>query len=372
MSKQINPKFIHALLDDSSAKVPEKPTFKHLGGVYVKSVVNHIRKFESPLGKNNMMLRCTQCGAKGQYDVGVVVVNPEKPKDKQYTGYFRCKQCNAAGCWDEPLDIHLLMMAAVLSPHADLPVHFGENVLSDGFRPTFGTDAEEHYLNLMAQDHQNALLWNKLGNVYKTGSRPELAMAAYEKSIALDLMQIESHLSIAQLLQVLEQDKQAIFHYHQAMLFADRYEHLSDVQLRELVASAIANSFILAHESKNKLKALPSREDILAAGSSADFTVAQIPHTFILSTDDLESLYPIARVFIGKRQQKPKHKTIASKAQRVEAFIVAQTEPFTKAHIQQACPDISLATINKVVAELRKAGKIDFTGYGTAVRWFTI
>ena len=371
MSKQINPKLIHALLDDSSAKVPEKPTFKHLGGVYVKSVVDHIRKFEPPFGKNNMMLRCTQCGAKGQYDVGVVVVNPEKPKDKQYTGYFRCKQCNAAGCWDEPLDIHLLMMAAVLSPHADLPVHFGENVLSDGFRPTFGTDAEEHYLTLIAQDRQNALLWNKLGNVYKMGARPELAMAAYEKSIALDHMQIESHLSIAQLLQVLEQDKQAIFHYHQAMLFADRYEHLSDFQLRELIASAIANSFIITYDSKYKLNTLPSAEDIAAAGSKANLTSANLPRYLTLSSEDLTTFYPLAEAFLSPERPTPKRK-VGTKAQRVEAFIVKQTEPFTKAHIQQACPDVSLATINKVVAELRKAGKIDFTGHGTAVRWFTI
>lgn len=378
-SKQINPKLIQALTNEPLSQIPAAPTFKYLGGAYVKSIVDNLKKVQSQHPKNEMMMRCEQCGKTGKYNIGVVAISIENPKSKQLSGYFRCKHCNAGGPWEEPLDLQMLAMTAVLAPDRNLPVHFGEIALSDGFKPPYATDAEEHYLQLIQKEPENALLWNKLGNLYKSGARPELAMAAFEKSIALDANQLESHLSIANLLHEIKDYKNAIYHFHQMMIVADKYTYLTAKHLRELLSYGICNSFIAAYESKNKFEPLPSQQQLIEAGSTANLQSAHLSQYLTLSSEDISTFYPLAEAFMGNRLKKssrPSRKQAAprtgTKAQQVKAFVAGQTQPFTKADIQKACPDVSMATITKVVRELRKAGKLEMTGIGADIRWFNI
>lgn len=98
--------------------------------------------------------------------------------------------------------------------------------ISDGYTPLYATDGEEHYLQLIATNPTDNLLWNKLGNLYLTGSRPELAMAAFEKSIALDPNQVKSHLSIANLLMQPKDYKYINDHLHKMLLAAEHYPYL--------------------------------------------------------------------------------------------------------------------------------------------------
>ena len=363
VGKQINPKLIQALTNQLLTDIPSSPTFKHLGGTYVKSIVDHIKKIETPQPKNEMMMKCKQCGHSGKYDVGIVSISfaneEQKKPTQQLSGYFRCKHCNTGGQWEESLELSMLGISAMLAPQNQLPVHFGEIQLSDGYAPPYATDGEEHLLQLIADSPTNGLLWNKLGNLYLTGSRPELAIIAFEKSIELDPHQVESHISIANLLMQLRNYKQAIHHLHQMMIAAEAYPHLEATRLRELLAHGICTSFIAATESRNKYEALPTKQQLIAAGSTVDLESDKLPRWLALSSEDITTFYPLAEAFMGERAielyqitKKKKTQQKVSKSQQVQAFIHTQQGFFTKADIQNACPDVSTATISKVVNEL--------------------
>lgn len=62
----------------------------------------------------------------------------------------------------------------------------GQIALYDGSTPRWVTDAEENFLTKLRENGQNGFLWNRLGNLYFKGGRPELAAAAYEKSLQVD------------------------------------------------------------------------------------------------------------------------------------------------------------------------------------------
>ena len=377
--KQINPKFIHALTNQPLAEIPASPSFKHLGGTYVRSIVDQLKKIVTPQPQNKMMLKCTQCGHSGKYDIGIIAISVKNgtKKSQQFSGYFRCKHCNAGGPWEESAELVMFMIAALLAPQEDLPIQFGEIQLSDGYAPPYATDGEEHYLKLIAATPKNSLLWNKLGNLYLTGSRPELAMAAFEKSIEFDANQIESHISIANLLMQVRNYKQAIQHLHQMMIAAEAYPHLEATSLRELLAHGICTSFIAATEAKNKYDPLPTQEKLMEVGSTVDLQSGKLPRFLTLSSENISTFYPLAEIFMGARakelsgtRKKKKPQQKGSKSQQVEEFIQAQQGLFTKADIQQACPDVSLATITKVVRELRKAGIVEMTGMGANIQWY--
>ncbi|MER2192166.1 MAG: hypothetical protein ABS951_14490 [Solibacillus sp.] len=377
--KQINPKLIQALTNKTLTDIPSSPTFKHLGGTYVKSIVDQIKKVGTPNEKNNVMMKCAHCGQTGTYDIGVMAINISdkgQNKSQQFTGYFRCKHCNAGSQWEESTELYLLGISALLSPNEQLPVHFGEIQLFDGTAPKYATDAEEHLLLLISTSPPSGFLWNKLGNLYLTGSRPELAMAAFEKSIELDPNQMESHLSIANLLMPIKNYQHAIQHLHQMMISAHAYKHADALYLRELLAHGICTSFIAATESRNKYPALPTPEQLLAAGSKVNLEADELSDWLVLSSEDITTFYPLAEAFMGEHAlelretiQKKKTQQKGAKSKQVQAFITAQQSFFTKADIQQACPNVSTATISKVVNELRKVGVIEMIGAGRNVQW---
>ena len=102
--KQINPKLIQTLTNKSIADIPSSPTFKHLGGTYVKSIVDQIKKVGTPYEKNEMMMTCKQCGNSGKYNIGIMAIDISdkgQNKSQQFTGYFRCKHCNTGGQWED-------------------------------------------------------------------------------------------------------------------------------------------------------------------------------------------------------------------------------------------------------------------------------
>lgn len=376
--KQINPKLIRALTNQSITDIPSSPTFKHLGGTYVKSVVDQIKKFDTPYDKNEVMLTCKQCGHSGKYNIGIMAIDISdkgQHKSQQFTGYFRCQHCNTGGQWEDSAELYLLGISALMTSNEQLPVHFGEIQLFDGTSPKYATDGEEHLLNLISTSPKSGLLWNKLGNIYLTGSRPELAMAAFEKSIELDLNQIESHLSIANLLMPIKNYQHAIQHLHHMMITAHTYKHVEATHLRELLAHGLCTSFIAATESKNKYTALPTQQQLIAAGSTINLESHGLPEWLQLSSEDLTSFYPLAELFMGERtlelkgtikKNKPQKVT---KSQQVQAFIDAQQSLFTKADIQNACPHVSAATITRVVNELRKNEIIEMVGLGRNTQW---
>ena len=304
--KQINPKLIQALTNKDISTIPASPTFKHLGGTYVKSIVDNLRKTTPYFDKNEVMMTCQHCKQSGKYNVGLVMVgiSEDNKPEQQYTGYFRCKHCNAAGEWEEPVELYMLNMSAMLSPEEDNPyVQYGQMQLFDGTIPKYATDGEDHLLSLISNSPDNALLWNKLGNLYYTGARPELAMAAFEKSIALDPNQLESHLSIGKILYQIKDYQHAIKHFHQMMLVAEQYEHLDAHQLREIIAFGICQCFIASTESKNRYLPIPTKEQIMEANRTIDLETPELLEGITLSSEDMTTFYPFAEAFMGKRAE---------------------------------------------------------------------
>ena len=304
--KQINPKLIQALTNQDISTIPSSPMFKHLGGTYVKSIVDHIKKIEPLFEKNEVMMTCQSCNQSGKYNIGMVFIDAsenDKPK-QQYSGYFRCKHCNAAGQWEDSIELYMLSIEALLTPEQENSlVQFGQIQLFDGTLPKYATDGEEHLLQLISASPSNALLWNKLGNLYLAGARPELAMVAFEKSIAIDPNQLESHVSIGKILLQIKDYQHAIHHFHQMMLTAEQYEHLDPHSLRELVAFGICECFIASTESKQNYSPIPTREQVMAVNREINLETPELLQGIELSSEDITTFYPLAEAFMGKRAQ---------------------------------------------------------------------
>ncbi|QBP43156.1 Fic family protein [Paenisporosarcina antarctica] len=79
--------------------------------------------------------------------------------------------------------------------------------------------------------------------------------------------------------------------------------------------------------------------------------------TFVAAYKDLES-----RVGVIKSQK-------GGKSQRVHVFIEKKLGFFTKSDIRNACPDVSEATINRVLSELKKQQLIESVGLGRNAKW---
>lgn len=79
--------------------------------------------------------------------------------------------------------------------------------------------------------------------------------------------------------------------------------------------------------------------------------------TFIAAYKKLEE-----RVGVVESQQ-------GNKSRRVHTFIDAKLGYFTKSDIREACPDVSDATINRVLNELKEQGLVEATGLGRHAKW---
>ncbi|WP_421381690.1 tetratricopeptide repeat protein [Bacillus salacetis] len=304
---QINPRFIHALTGEGLDSIPVSPINSAVKGNYIKTIRDNRKSIGDSSG-NEFMLTCKACGRKGKYDVGLVVVNPDFQKEDevssylQLTGYFRCKHCNAAGEWKDSNDIKMLALTAMMGPEMMSDrCHVGQNSLFDGTSHQYATDAEEHLLTKILARSEDAYLWNRLGNLYRTGGRPELAMAAYEKSVAIHQGQIESHYSIAHLLEQAGDIENAAFHYHQLMLSAASYHDVSADTLRTLIALSLREMVIINQLTSGKVPIFPSREQTEESGMSSDSEKMMKEFNHDVDLDNLPSFYPLAEMFMGER-----------------------------------------------------------------------
>lgn len=58
-----------------------------------------------------------------------------------------------------------------------------------------------------------------------------------------------------------------------------------------------------------------------------------------------------------------------NKAGRIRQFVESRITPFNKADVRNACPDVSEATINRILRELRDEGLIKPSGRGRGAKW---
>lgn len=318
----INPFLIHVL----NGKVPERsnPTISMLPGEYVRMVVKNKDKVSQVLPSNVEFLKCRDCGKKGKYDLGVICFNldkygrsrkgTQKTEDNlemedciQTTGYFRCKHCNSAGNWEFSSDFLFkmttkLMMRTFLKEDGDF--QFGKIHLFDGYAPRYATDSEEYLLKKIQDEGQSGLLWNKLGNTYHKGGRPELAAAALEQSVRVDPTHIESHFSLGQILFQAGEHDLATHHYHKALCHAKDYTLLDPYALRDILSNALSSLLYIYLDSGRESPFLSTIEELAATGVEDDHEFAQLGLAGVeLFQDQLDSFYPLAELYMGDKKK---------------------------------------------------------------------
>lgn len=311
---QINPLLIHQLTGREISEIPESPTRSWLPGSYARLIHKHKEQIDRHFGENSFMIKCKSCGRKGKYDVGLIVVNAgreEPEKSVQTTGYFRCKHCNDAGNWEIPSEF---MMAAVtgalassvsgLEDRQEDRFMVGESLLYDGSWHPFASDAEEHLLNQLKRDPNNVFLWDRLGNTYEKGNRPELAAAVFEHATIIDPGQIESHFSLGSFSFQIGNFEKAAYHLKQVLIGASDYDAMNAETLRQIVAHSLTDLFYISQQSNDEIKFLPTKEELVAAGKMKSKEKFNFDKEVNIIPGEPDSFFPIAEMYMGSRRYK--------------------------------------------------------------------
>lgn len=329
----INPLLISVATGQDVANISPRPTVAMLPGKYPKTVYKHIKTINEEFPENIFRLTCGNCGKSGDYDLGTLVFSKDSAEEKkevekfQVLGYFRCKHCNAAGDWKLSPRIYTMLAAKVAATaingptEADKPegVIFGKAVIDNDFLPRWGSDAESYFLKKLTETPDNAYLWNRLGNTYYRGKRPELAVLAHEQALLNDIGQVESHYSIGKILIECGELEKASEHLRQAVAYSHQYKNLTAYDLREIVVGAIEILLTIYKQSGNKINMLPKPDEQAIAHLTKSQIAATLSFDFEIEDDRRETLYPLAEVYIGDRRNEllPEERAIRKQSNKV-------------------------------------------------------
>ncbi|WLD93099.1 tetratricopeptide repeat protein [Alkalihalobacillus sp. AL-G] len=310
------------LIEILTRKEIENPTVSDIPGKYSKLISEKVEGFPMLTHKNEVLMTCRNCGYNSTYDVGTILVNKEKFKSEketedalQFSGYFRCAACNEAGNWEISKDLLIRVTSVIMASTGgvkDDRFGVGAYHLYDGSTHQFATDSEEYMLEKISERDEDgvepssedlSLIWNKLGNLYWTGSRPDLAVAAFEQSLDLDAGHTESHFSLAQILHRADEIELAASHYRKMLIGARYYKGMEALEFRELLANGLLDSFAITAKTDGKIQALPIRDELNLTPAEADEFGDIFKLDFKPKLDDVASFYPVAEIFMGKRQK---------------------------------------------------------------------
>jgi len=130
-----------------------------------------------------------------------------------------------------------------------------------------------------------------------------LAVAAFEHSLSIDPMQTESWYSLGMILEDIEPNATATF-YHKMLISASNYRKMDAKSLRELLLVALRALVGLNIYSNGEISIIPQPKDYedlninihdLGYGQTEIFEGEVHP-------DNLQSFYPLAELFMGKRR----------------------------------------------------------------------
>jgi len=180
----------------------------------------------------------------------------------------------------------------------------GKMQLYDGTSPQWVSEGEERYLERLKMNREDSYLWNKLGNLYNKGGRPELAAAAFEHSVNIDASQVESHYTLGDFLFQIGKLELAAKHFRQVLVYARVYNKLDALELRNLLTYTLCKLLDIHHETKEKVPFVPTTEE-LALTKQFDETAAAKSdelhlYEFDLQPGDWESFLPVAEMYMGK------------------------------------------------------------------------
>jgi tetratricopeptide (TPR) repeat protein len=307
----INPLLISIATGQDVANLSLRPTVSMLPGRYSKIVYKYMDVVNSEFPENIFRLTCGQCGKSGDYDLGTLVfpvgIEAGGAVEKfQALGYFRCKHCNSAGEWEMSSRMRTMLAGKMAAAAFDNPqnghlsgqIIFGEALIDNVFSPRWGSDTENYFLKKLADNPQNAYFWNRLGNAYYRGKRPELAVFAHEQAVTNDVGQVESHFSLGKKLFSCGELEQAAAHLRQAVAFSHQYKYLTAYDLMEIIVGSLEILFTIYKQSDNKINMLPKpNEQTLAKNQIAATSMLD----FEIDVDRRETLYPLAELYLGDR-----------------------------------------------------------------------
>ncbi|GAA4072386.1 hypothetical protein [Amphibacillus indicireducens] len=316
---QINPRLIQAITEQPTEDIPESPTVAKLPGTYAKLINRNKDKIKSRCPDNFFMVKCKSCERKGKYNVGLILVNidqksrPEETEPNemaQTTGYFRCKHCNDAGNWEMPIDFNMAILAGMVmhdSPIEDKRCELGTHRLFDGSWHLYCSDAEEHLLDLLTEEPDNAYLWTRLANLYFTGNRPELTACVLEHALSIDRYQTEARYTLGSFFHQIGELELAAEHYKYMLLSANKYQKMDVIDFRHFLADGLNDLFLIHLRSNQEIPFLPSIESMEQAGLNLGNDRKIVELDFELFPDELESFYPLAEMYMGSlRNRIPK------------------------------------------------------------------
>jgi hypothetical protein len=223
-------------------------------------------------------LRCQACGKKGKYLVGRILIDPSQPPDPSdpqhriedsvyFTGYFHCRHCGAGGPWEFTPMSKMLMIALLMEAIHDRSkarIILGRPYLFDGTACHTATEAEAYLQKLIDANPQDYFLHSRLGNMYKIADQPDLALAAYQKALELNPRDIETHHSMAEILESRGEDAEAAKHLHQVLVNARKAPERTRQRpelLRGMVYDALERLGELSANSGGAIKFLPTAPD---------------------------------------------------------------------------------------------------------------
>ena len=282
-----------------------------LPGPFVAQVSGHLDLCRDGWRENPQEVTCSVCGARNLYDVGPVLVSQDRGGSPQVTfvGYFRCHSCGAGGPWTSP-DLDYLALSAIAGGvlgrafGSKSPGGLGEIELFDGHRPRSSADAEEHLLDLLLADPLNAQHFVRLANVYLTGGRPDLAMAAAERALDLEPDHFEALLLlIGHMLRRLD-PAEAARHLRHAVAVARRYRALPLQEMRKLLAAALTDLMRIHRNSGDEIPFFPSEEE------TGDTIWTRMEETTIhirARGDDAAAYLPLASLLLSPDRTPPDH-----------------------------------------------------------------
>ncbi|QQE79170.1 hypothetical protein [Alicyclobacillus sp. SO9] len=323
-----------------------------LPSVYAEVIQRRQHQIQREYPENKHRVECRRCGHRDWYDIGFIMIDPQTASQKkeiefddvhqsdelqgestrsefernlydgiQFTGYFRCTHCNSGNDWAVGKDFILYLTTAVMKEYAAIQAGQASETLmarlgtfhsSDGYKPKSAMDSEDHLLDVIEQKPGDAYLWNRLGNIYKRGGTPVLAAVAFEQSLRYDSGQVESHLSLANILYQIGEFEACIRHSHLALVHARFYKSLDPAELHGATCVILRNLLDISMMMGNLNLFVPPHHLIdeaysqhgqpaLAPGSD----VKQVPDVreFDLQLDNPGSFSELADLYMGSKRK---------------------------------------------------------------------
>ena len=222
-----------------------------------------------------LSLTCKSCGHEGWYHVGLIAVDREKVEAAEwryddlraspfgFIRYFRCESCDAAGPWSisgkSQVKLQMFSLAGILSGDRRKAVVM-KMALFDGTEISTSAEGVDLLRRRIEADPDNPFLYDRLGNLFRTGGRVDLALDSFQEALRLDQDFILSLHSAGALLLARGNLEEAAKHLHR-FIVSIRDERntgrVSTPELRALTRDVLENLLAIHSRSREVIPVFP-------------------------------------------------------------------------------------------------------------------